>query len=161
MQFRLNRWLYALCWTGTNRPSVLFDRAVAWLLANKVLLPGLTVLKRAVAQVRSRANERLWQRLTSAVSPEQRARLEALVVIPENERVSPLDRLRDGPVLHSPAELGRAVERLQEAQALAKDGVLSRPLYTCLPAADENCCSAKKPAVRLFAEVPECQSPGS
>jgi len=77
------------------------------------------VLERAVAQVRSRANERLWQRLTSAVSAEQRARLEALLVVPETERVSPLDRLRDGPVLHSPAELGRAVERLQEAQALA------------------------------------------
>jgi hypothetical protein len=25
-QFRLNRWLYALCWTGTDRPGVLFDR---------------------------------------------------------------------------------------------------------------------------------------
>ena len=77
------------------------------------------MLERAVAQVRSRANERLWERLTKTVTPEQRARLEALVVVPENERVSPLDRLRDGPVLHSPAELGRAVERLQEAQALA------------------------------------------
>jgi Domain of unknown function (DUF4158) len=26
-QFRLNRWLYALCWTGTDRPGVLFDRS--------------------------------------------------------------------------------------------------------------------------------------
>jgi len=24
-RFRLNRWLYALCWTGTDRPSALFD----------------------------------------------------------------------------------------------------------------------------------------
>jgi TnpA family transposase len=24
VQFRLNRWLYALCWTGTDRPGVLF-----------------------------------------------------------------------------------------------------------------------------------------
>jgi len=29
LRFRLNRWLYALCWTGTDRPSALFDRAVA------------------------------------------------------------------------------------------------------------------------------------
>jgi hypothetical protein len=29
-RFRLNRWLYALCWTGTDRPSTLFDRAIAW-----------------------------------------------------------------------------------------------------------------------------------
>ncbi len=27
--FRLTRWLCALCWTGTDRPSVLFERATA------------------------------------------------------------------------------------------------------------------------------------
>jgi hypothetical protein len=32
MRFRLARWPHALCWTGTDRPSVLFDRATAWLM---------------------------------------------------------------------------------------------------------------------------------
>ena len=121
IQFRLNRWLYALCWTGTDRPSVLFDRAVAWMLASKVVLPGLTVLERALARVRSRANERLWDRLTRQVTTEQKQRLEALLIVQDGERVSALDRLRDGAVLQSPAELGRAVERLREVQSFALD----------------------------------------
>jgi hypothetical protein len=36
--FLLARWLYALCWTGTDRPSPLFDRASGWLVTEKVLL---------------------------------------------------------------------------------------------------------------------------
>ena len=94
--FRLHRFIYALCWTGTDRPSALFDRAVAWLQAAKVILPGVSVLERAVARVRARTHARLHCRLTETLTSEQRARLDLLVTVPENERQSPLDRLRDG-----------------------------------------------------------------
>ena len=69
-QFRLNRWLYALCWTGTDRPGVLFDRATVWLIAHKVLLPGVTVLERHVARLRGRVQERTG--LCSAAVSHQR-----------------------------------------------------------------------------------------
>jgi Domain of unknown function (DUF4158) len=69
VQFRLNRWLYALCWTGTDRPGMLFDRATAWLVTHKVLLPGVTVLERHVARIRTRVQERLWASLIRGLSP--------------------------------------------------------------------------------------------
>lgn len=117
--FRLNRFLYALCWTGSDRPMALFDRAVAWLLEAKVLLPGQSVLERAVARVRTRANSRLHRLLIGAMTPEQRARLDSLVAVPEGDRQSPLDRLRDGPYIQSGREISRALGRLEEIRALA------------------------------------------
>jgi hypothetical protein len=70
IQHRLSlaRWLYALCWTGTDRPGELFNRATSWLLTHKVLLPGVTVLERFIAQLRSRVEERLWLTLGRSVT---------------------------------------------------------------------------------------------
>jgi hypothetical protein len=118
--FRLMRWLYALCWTGTDRPSVLFQRAEAWLREHKVLLPGLTTLERTIARVRDRATQRLWWCLTCRLSPEQRARLELLPITPPEERRSTLDRLRDGPVRQSTTELLRAIARISEISELTE-----------------------------------------
>jgi hypothetical protein len=61
---------------GTDRPSVLFEQANSWLIGHKVLLPGVTVLERFVAEVRSRMELRLWRRLTRDVTDAQRQRLD-------------------------------------------------------------------------------------
>jgi len=117
-RFRLTRWLYALCWTGTDRPSVLFDRATAWLVTEKILLPGASALERLVARIRARAARRLWRTLARDVTRQQREQLDSLLVASEAGRPSPLDRLRDGPYLRSGAELSRAVSRLDEVRTL-------------------------------------------
>ncbi len=117
-RFALSRWLYALCWTGTERPGVLFERATAWLLARKVLLPGVTVLERLIVAVRQRVDERLWRWLGRGLDPDARAKLEGLLDVPEGGTRSPLDRLRSGPTRRSGPELVRALERLEEIRAL-------------------------------------------
>jgi hypothetical protein len=117
--WRLLRWLYALCWTGTDRPTSLFDQATSWLVEHKVLLPGSSVLGRTIARVRFRANGRLWRLLAVRITPEQKARLDTLLVVPDGGRQSPLDRLRSGPTLQSTPELVRAIKRLTEVRQVA------------------------------------------
>jgi len=93
VQFRLGRWLCTLCWTGTDRPSALFDYANGWLVGHKVLLPGVTVLERFIAEVRSRMESRLWRLLVHGVTAAQRQCLDDLLKPAEGSRQSWLDRL--------------------------------------------------------------------
>jgi len=75
-QTELMTWLDARAWATAERPSVLFDLATARLIEAKVLLPGASVLTRAVASARDRAADRLYRTLAEAATDQQRQRLD-------------------------------------------------------------------------------------
>jgi hypothetical protein len=110
--FRFLRWLYTRAWWSEERLTVLFDLAMAHLVDRKVLLPGVSVLERVVSSVREHASIRLWRLLAQLPTPPQRALLETLLVVPEGERQTPLDRLRRGPTRVSGPALVQALHRV-------------------------------------------------
>ncbi len=79
-RFRLTSWLYALCRTDEDRLTILFDRAVPWLIANKILLPGASTLERLVGRICDRVQRRLWRLLVGSLSPAQQDRIDRLFV---------------------------------------------------------------------------------
>ena len=90
-------------------------------MAGKILLPGLSVLERVVARVRLRSASHLHRRLAEGIDAEARLRLDRLVAVPEGERQSPLDRLRDGPFIQSGPEISRSLLRLGEVQSFVQE----------------------------------------
>ena len=118
VQFRLGRWLCALCWSGTDRPSVLFEHAGGWLIGHKVLLPGVSILERFVSEVRSRMEARLWRRLVRGITAEQCERLDELLTLVDGSRQSRLDQLRKGPVRASGPALLQALRRIETVRGL-------------------------------------------
>ena len=152
-QFRLNRWLYALCWTGTDRPGMLFDRATTWLITHKVLLPGATVLERHVSRIRARVQERLWSSLIRGASPTAKQKLDALLTVPHGGHQSLLDRLRNGPFRRSAPELVRALQRLEEVRSLGIDvGVSHRIPPGRIQALARFAATAKASAIQRLPE---------
>jgi len=109
--FRLSRLLYTRAWVSNERPSLMFDFATAWLIQNKILLPGASTLARLISEIRERATQRLWQRLSSLPTDEQKAKLETLFQLPEGSWSSVFDGYRKGPVTISGSAFNTAVER--------------------------------------------------
>ncbi len=116
--WRLTRWLYIRAWTAAERPSLLFDQATAYLLDQKILLPGVTTLTRLVVQVRDRAQVRLWQRLAVIPDVAQQDQLVAWLQAPTPGRPTLLDALRHPPTRISRTGFREAAERLTILQTV-------------------------------------------
>ncbi len=113
-RFRLSRMIFARAWTNAERPSLLFDVATHWLIANKVLLPGATTIERLISQIRERTTTRLWCQLASLPDREQKEALHSLLSTDDNSRISSLERLRQGPVHVSGPSFITALDRHEE-----------------------------------------------
>lgn len=96
--WRFLRWLFTRAWLGSERPSLLFERAVSWLRAAKVMLPGITTLERDVARVRDRASERLWRLLARDLTAAQCQQLDALLAVTPGATLTPSSRSARCPV---------------------------------------------------------------
>lgn len=121
--FRLSRLLYCRAWLGEERPSLMFDFAVSWLIQNKVLLPGISTLARLISEIRERVSDRLWKRLSSLPTDEQKIKLETLFEISEGKRISNFDNYRKGPVAVSSTAFNDAMNRYLELKAFGMRGL--------------------------------------
>lgn len=94
----MRAFLAARVWASVEGPRALFDRAVVWLVDDRVLLPGITTLTRLVAETRAQKMAELYRTLDAAVPGELRQAMRELLRVPHGKRVSELERLRSGPV---------------------------------------------------------------
>lgn len=106
-----------MCWSGDDQPGPLITRATSWLVVNKVMLPGVSVLERFVGRIRDRAQKRLWKRLVAALDEKQRERIAKLFDGDSETRFAALDGLRTMPTQRSPGEFLLHLDRLEAIRA--------------------------------------------
>ena len=116
-RFRLTRILYARAWLSNERPTLMFDFAMAWLVDNKILLPGVSTLSRLISEIRERTANRLWKRLSALPTQEQKDKLETLLQVPEDKRTSRFDYYRKGPTTISSPAFIVAIKRFIDLKA--------------------------------------------
>lgn len=88
------------------------------LRAQKLALPGLTVLQRLVAAAIMAAEEELYQSLVARLTTTQRAALLQLLQVSPEQPVTPFQQLQQTAVRPSPDALARELDHLEQARAL-------------------------------------------
>jgi len=121
--FSLVRQLYARAWLTQESNLILFDHTTAWLVRNKVLLPGATVLERWIARIVNRAQQRLWQRLGNLVNKRQRIQLQSLLIVDEEARFSRLELLRRPATRSSSPVIKHSIQRLEKIRDIGVSGL--------------------------------------
>ena len=116
-EMELRSFVASRVWNSTESRRALFDRAVVWLLGQRVLLPGISVLSRLLADVRSGEYDRIHGLIADAPDDGLRAALEAWLEVPDGARVSELERLRAQVVAVSGVSLGTCHQALSTASA--------------------------------------------
>lgn len=90
--------------------------AADWLLTNKVILPGVSVLERFVARIRERAQQRLWHRMLTGLSEAQKAQITAFFD-KEAESFGELEILRARPLKRRPTDFAIHLDRLDAVRS--------------------------------------------
>ncbi|MGS2811046.1 Tn3 family transposase [Nocardia sp. MW-W600-9] len=121
----LAAWIADQAWITGDGPKAIFDGAVAWCRARRVLLPGVTTLEKLVATGREAAEQRLWAQLAGQLSGSATGTLLGLLEVPAGtkQRVSELDRLRKGVFRPSSKGMLAALERVGDLAVAGSVGV--------------------------------------
>lgn len=118
---KFRAFLHGRAWTThAEGPKALFDHAAGWLRRNRVLLPGVSVLARQVAEVRRIADTRLHATVAKAAWRADAALpgdLVALLKTPEGKRYSELERMRRPPTRTTGTAMKGALQRVDDIAA--------------------------------------------
>ncbi|MGA5578397.1 Tn3 family transposase [Streptomyces koyangensis] len=118
---KFRAFLHGRAWTThAEGPKALFDHAAGWLRRNRVLLPGVSVLARQVAEVRRIADTRLHATVAKAawrVDAALPGDLVALLKTPEGKRYSELERMRRPPTRTTGTAMKGALQRVDDIAA--------------------------------------------
>ena len=117
------------CAQTMSDPADLISAAVEALVQANIELPAFSTLDRLVSTLRQEVQETLYQRITGTLSDEQRQTLDALLDVPEGDRLNRFSRLKQTP---GPPTLKHVREWTERLAAL--DGLLDpRPFLKDIP----------------------------
>jgi len=128
-QKQLEAWLEQQARLGML-PDELFQQAEHYLLDNRILLPGPSVLERRIIHICSNVHAKLFESIFQRLSPELRKAIDQLLTVPEGEQRSYFHHLKQYPPA---ATISSIQSYLQRYQTVAETGIDDFEVHVLTP----------------------------
>jgi len=102
----------------TDKGLVLAKHLLESLRQSAVIVPALDVIERLCSEALTRANRSIYSTLTEVLTPEHRHRLDRLLKVRVDDRLTQLAWLRQSPIRPNSRHMLEHIERLRSLQAL-------------------------------------------
>jgi len=119
---KLQSWLEQNANLGKT-PEMLFEQAERFLLAESVLLPGVSVLQRLVVEICLKAHEHIFEKIYQSLSSDIKQTIDNLLSVPAGEQRSSFFQLKEYPPSAKISSLKSYLERYQVLVDTGIDGV--------------------------------------
>jgi TnpA family transposase len=139
-QVQLQAWLEERATQGVL-PEALLSQAEAYLLAQRTLLPGPSVLERLVIHVCAAVHAQLFAAIAQRLPPPVRHAIEQLLLAPEGEQRSSFAQLKEYPPAATISSLQTYLSRYQTVVAT---GIATCEPYLAEPAFQAYLCKVTK-----------------
>ena len=130
-QSQLEAWLEEKAKQG-SLPNDLFHQAEEYLLTNRTLLPGTSVLERLIIHICSEAHAQLFESIYQRLSPDLRKAIDQLLTVPKGERLSTFSHLKAYPPEAKISSLRSYLQQYQALEAIGIDTIdsqLAEPVF--------------------------------
>jgi hypothetical protein len=122
-------------------PETLFQQAEHYLLAQRILLPGPSVLERLIISVCADVHAHLFEAMFQRLSPALRQAIDRLLTVPEGEQRSDFSSLKDYPPAATISSIQAYLERYR---TVAETGIDAFEAQGCTPAFLDYLCKLAK-----------------
>lgn len=113
----LSRWLQPIA-EGTDSGEALVGALLEEMRRREIVAPALSSVERLAWETRRRTQERVFGRLLEGFEDERLGRLDSLLIVPEGEDETPLNRVRRPPGPPSPKNFKDVLDRLNFVRSL-------------------------------------------
>jgi TnpA family transposase len=122
-------------------PETLFQQAEHYLFAQRILLPGPSVLERLIISVCADVHAHLFEAMFQRLSPALRQAIDRLLTVPEGEQRSDFSSLKDYPPAATISSIQAYLERYR---TVAETGIDAFEAQGCTPAFLDYLCKLAK-----------------